>query len=577
MTDQDGIELHLPPRMKPLRGPAGTGPDDIKELTAAYHRFIKGLTCIPCDLLWWAGPLASKNPFDSPLFEALVKFTSVLDRADGRMKAGIPARVVADDPLIGEDLEAFCRRSGIPYSGGRRRMPFGLHILFRSVLFTGFFLVLHLYRKLVLWLVLRKHIARALGDPRPAYLVRSWIDHRSFDAAGQYRDAYFGNLPSLLGAGRRVVVVAEIVWTYPYLSAARLIRSQYPGLTIIPQEHFLALSDLVRAALLPFAGIPELREGITFSGRDVRGIVERAIRIDRSSLTIRNNLAIHYLTREMGRQIPLTHFTYSFENHAHEKMMLLGLREQSRPPFSIGYQHGGLSRMLLNYFLAEGEAACVPLPDRILTTGEETRRILVEEGHFPADRVHPSCALRYGYLDAIGIRKRGNARVLFAPLPVDIEAARAVLALLDATFRDLPGYEIRVKNHPLIPWEDIVGGAGPGGLAASIVHARKDSTADLLAKSDMVLYTQTTTCIEALRVGVPVVFLDVFTLFDADYILLENPFRWTASDPVSLRKAVEEISRMDEASFLARQREGVRYGMEYLTPVSDTALACFVP
>jgi hypothetical protein len=572
----DGEVIRPPPRVRSHHG-APTGLPPREELVREYHRFVAGLNRTNGGLLWWAGPLASRNPFDSPLYEALVEYVALLGELQGKSGAAKGVRVTGENPLISRDIDTACRDTGAAHDRKPGEILRPAALIFLGLIHSLYFVGMNLYRRALVRIYLGGFLDQALQDQAPARVIRTWIDHRSFDPEGRYHDAYFGRLPAHLGASGRVILVAEIIWTCSYLSAMKKIRAQFPGEIIVPQEYFFSVLDILRATLQPLgAGRGNIGEA-TFHGHDVKGIVARAIQRDRASIQVRNNLGIYYMTRKLAGAFPITHFIYSFENHAFEKMMILALRERSPGTRIIGYQHGGISRMLLNYFLAEGEASTIPLPDRILTTGKETRRVLTGEGHIPPGVVETSCALRYEYLQEMPLRLRGNGGNLFVPLPVDSEAARAVLDILVQAVGDRSDYAVRLKHHPLVTREDIIGVGEGKRLPRHITcEGEGTTTRDLLSWSDVVLYTQTTTCIEALMLGIPVVFLDIFTMYDADYILKEIPFRWVADDPESLCRALSLIRGLADADFTTRQAEGVAYAKSFFAPVDEASLEKFI-
>ncbi|HUK92632.1 MAG TPA: hypothetical protein VLU98_01200 [Methanomicrobiales archaeon] len=546
-----------------------------KELAGEFHRFVAALNRVNGGLLWWAGPLASKNPFDSSLYESLARYTALVVQLAKRTGGSSRPRIAGGDPFLSGDLRTACRELGLDCGFERGDRLEGLRQDLRGIIYSVYFIFINIYKKILIRACLGRSLDRVLGGPTPVYLIRSWIDHRSFDPQGKYTDAYFGNLPVYLADSQRVVVVAGIVWTYPYLVALKKIRAQYPGVTLVPQEYFFTVPDIIRAALLPFSGGRGLSGEALFFGHDVKKTVLRAIRADRASLQIRHNLAVYYITRRLAEKLTVTRFTYSFENHAFEKMMILALRERSPETRITGYQHGGISRMLLSYFLAEGEAASVPLPDGILTTGEEPRRVLAGEGHYPESVVEAGCALRYEYLQGLAVRSRGKGGSLFVPLPVDIEAARAVLDIVIRTVGDRPDYTVKIKNHPLVPRQAVLGDEEGRDLPPNISWDLGQSTRDLLLGSDTVLYTQTTTCLEALMLGIPVVYLDIFTMYDADFILKDIPFRWVAGDPDSLGRVLSEIRGLGDEEFTARQGQGVAYARSFFAPVDEASLEKF--
>jgi hypothetical protein len=184
-------------------------------------------------------------------------------------------------------------------------------------------------------------------------------------------------------------------------------------------------------------------------------------------------------------------------------------------------------------------------------------------------------AIRFEYLEDLPVKSRNSRHLLFLPLPVDREAARAAVELVCTAFPEPGDSTVLLKVHPLTTWAEITGGEEIR-LPDHITNASHRGIRDLLLECDTLLYCQTSTCMEALRIGIPVVYLDLFTYLDADYVMDPVPFRWTAGSPRELREVLAEIDGLNDEEYGERQRAGIAYAQRFFGPVTDRVIEWFM-
>ena len=80
------------------------------------------------------------------------------------------------------------------------------------------------------------------------------------------------------------------------------------------------------------------------------------------------------------------------------------------------------------------------------------------------------------------------------------------------------------------------------------------SVADLLKGSDVLIYTYSTTCIEAIAAGIPVVHVESDLMVDLDPLDFNPEARLSARNPEEIVKCIEEAIAMDEKE-LSRKRK----------------------
>jgi len=96
-----------------------------------------------------------------------------------------------------------------------------------------------------------------------------------------------------------------------------------------------------------------------------------------------------------------------------------------------------------------------------------------------------------------------------------------------------------------------------------------------LERCSVVLYTFTTVCLEALKMGRPVIYLDVNYPLELDPLFEYSGLKSTCRNPAELKGKIETFRRMDESIFTKELNKANNYLNEYFGQVNDQALNVF--
>ena len=91
----------------------------------------------------------------------------------------------------------------------------------------------------------------------------------------------------------------------------------------------------------------------------------------------------------------------------------------------------------------------------------------------------------------------------------------------------------------------------------------------------MVLYTWTTVAAEALRMGLPVIYLDVLSPMRVDPLFECEMLKKSVASPEDLLAAIEGFYNMTDEDFAAQQAGAQGYLKDYFYPVTQENLAPF--
>jgi hypothetical protein len=522
---------------------------------SAFIDWLGALNRRNASLLWWAYTSTAKNLLSSPLgddcFGALA-----LDR----FLAGTDARrifVTSATSAQRAALRARLENSEWRVAGGAGRTPF-LPPLLRSLW--------QFARIFGLWCARR--LRPPAGDA-PQAMLFTYVDSGFRDAP----DAFFGSLAQNLPvrACHVAFVQSGYLETLPKLAAAKAGCYE-------PLFGSLRLSDLLwgLGASLAAWWRAGRYEAPALEGVPATALLRAALRWDLGPGGYFYNVVVYRAARRLLARWRPAWLIYPYENKALEKMLLLAAREACKECRIVGYQHTSITRRHATLLFAEREAAVTPLPERIVTVGEVTRRYLERHGRYPAGIFVTGCALRQQRGPLLERRAAaGRLRLLLALSSSRRELTEAVAACRRALDADA-GLEFGIRTHPEFPVALL-----PGELRDWVERHARNFSGSALASNlewcDAVVYVSSTVALEALGRGRPVINLAISDALDPDPVLDPVEFHWAANTPEALVAAAREIAALDAAEFERRRRQALDYVDEYLSPPTPQALEAFLP
>jgi hypothetical protein len=403
------------------------------------------------------------------------------------------------------------------------------------------------------------------GEP-PHVLIFTYVD-------GSFRggpDAFFGTLAQQLPVRARHVAYVQAAYR---AALPKLAASDYA-----PLFGMLRLGDLLwtLGASLRAWWRAGRYDGQTLGSVQGTSLLRHALRWDIGRGGYFYNLLVHRAALRLLAKWQPQWLLYPYENKSLEKMLLLATRAASPRTRIVGYQHTSITRRHATLIFAAGEAAATPLPDRIVTAGNVTRRYLETHGRYPAGMFVTGCALRQQRAAALERRARdGTARLLLALSSSRRELVDAVV-LCRRALEAGGGLELAIRTHPEFPVALL-----PAELRDWAHQYARDLSGTPLAENlewcDAVAYVSSTVALEALGRGRPVIHLALSDVIDPDPVLDPVEFHWIAEGPAALHAATRAILSLDAAEFERRRRDALSYIDEYLKTPTAEALRAFLP
>lgn len=547
-----------------------------RQLRQPFLELIGDLTGRNGSPLWWGSGLANKNPYTSSLFLQCC-FLMVGRDLCSEVRHG-DRLLVVESPALLRQLTIIATEGGAPMRHlGSLRSP--LHRLLGrnwSALRNWRWMWVHYLRRRA---VLRRHgmlEIRPFTGPNAALLF-TWIDWRSFARDGSYCDPHFGDplAQHLRSRGYRLAYISRVLPTIHFEEAVRCLRLS--GEACLFPEALLTPADMSGTILRSTLYRPVLPRPICLEGVDVTKLVDEQVEQDVEELA--SNVSYYSLVRQLARHgVAPSLVFYTMEGHSWERVLCQGVRDYLHQTQTVACNTGTFTPMLLCVYPSQKELECLPLPDWIVSNGPQLKAILEQAG-YPGSRVLAGADLRRKYLwDYPALIERPvrnrDATVLVA---TEIGLNRSV-ELVDKALRALAGragYQVIVKWHPMVDPRRVAALVGEGCRAEN-VRFTTVPVAELLSQADILLYTYTSVCFEALRYGVAPVFVRAESWLNMDQLENAPECRWIATSPEEIRTAVEEVLSLSDAAWRQWYQHAQEVLAQHLAPIIPELLDRFV-
>jgi hypothetical protein len=552
--------------------------DDLADCHDAYIELVSGLSLKFHGIAWWCNPLSEKNEHGSALYPEIVNYYALYktleDRASARIYVACSsvslAQLKASD--LAEKIEII---PGVPpaFSDLYSR-------LFPVILFLPKIKWLYLkgiLRSLRVKIVLKKKFLIWNSQIRPAYVLRTWLNQRNLSKLDRYQDPYFGKLPAYLQSKKfKPLILAGI-----YDNFWRIINffRNSDQVTVLPEEFFLGISDYFKAAIKSIFNKIKVREKIEFIGVDITFLLRDSLRNAYFSGAIFLNLLRYQVGKRLAEKLGDFIYLQPFENYAWEKAMILGLRSGKKDKSALnifGFQHAFICQDSFKYFFGKEEEPLMPLPERIITLGDVTRRILSGNNRYSSLDLRSGCALRQEYINVFRPLTRGKLKTILVPLTmVRHECLKIIGFLAKAKLKDT-GFAVILRFHPLFGYE-VLKKHLPHGLPPGFMVNNDKSVVEAIGKADTVVYTWSTVAVEALRLGLPVIHLDILQPLRVDPLFQCPGLRYRVESPQDLAVTLERINGLSNEQFLKERSMSLEYLKGYFLPVDEQHLRNFLP
>jgi hypothetical protein len=546
-----------------------------QELREPYLKYLFDIGQDLASLHWWFTPMSWRDSFVSNGFLQACHLKTGLELVESWN--GTEALVlVADEPVCRSIQSSMGDQPYISISvtGSRRRNAVAPVLDILNMLgHRSVFVLREMYQIFQSRRKLPKPVNPAGGES----LLISWGTSTSILQGGEFHRFFFGDLADRLAfLKEKVVIVPMILKDVRYNDALRLLEKS-PLPICLPHSVF-GIIDPIKAAISSFRKPADSKLFPRFAEMDIAPLFEGELNQYWVSNQPASLLMKTLLVRRWAEWSPsITRIIYMYENKPWERAICWQADRSLPNATLVGYSPTPVSKLLLNFFLAPGEAKIAPLPDRFVTVGKQPARLLASGG-YDSETVMVGGALRMQDLDALrspdqDIPEITSPVVLLAPtLGVEESAELAYMAL--NLFEESDGVQVILKCHPMMPFDNISDHIG--GPLPSHVQISNKPIKELILQSSVMIYSTSTVCIEALAVETPVV-----NLRPQFGISLDPLEEFTALRPVAvglndLREKVKWILEHREEHVAQNKDAWAEMVKDMFSPVTSESIQAFI-
>lgn len=269
-----------------------------------------------------------------------------------------------------------------------------------------------------------------------------------------------------------------------------------------------------------------------------------------------------------------------FENNPWEKMFHIAKTQLKKDFKTIGFQHAALQRDATNYFLSSYEISHKLHPEIIITNGEITFNYLKSIPHYDNINLLIGCALRHKDTNSqnVSIRRESNGPTRFLVLLDGVLDTRYLLDFISKFSKNLfsKNLEIVIREHPSLPIKRILSKKDYMSLLNNkSLKISRNILDDDLRETDIVLYSGSTTSIEALSRGKAVISYN-YRLFNYDPLFSFSDFKWLIQTEDDLISAINNYRSLSAAEIIERQRISQLYVQKYFLSCTCTSINKFL-
>ena len=538
-----------------------------------YTAFIASLNFTYKDQsLWWATDISSKNRYVSSLPDLIEEILEI-ERTLKYCKKD-PLLIIAPSIAIFRSLDKlmakYQRKLIWPNAGSRaflQQTTDGLINISRTILHAGRFFLRALWARISL----KKYAKVRLSPPKEFYVIKTFSFPSSWDNKENYTDPFFGQLPSILSKDKNVLLLS-----YHWQGFQEFIKRipKQETLTMFPVEYFLKGSDIFRALMRILTFQLEVPRELYFSGVDVSDILR--FELARTLNGVQIFQLLHYDTvRNMLKEMRIETFLLTFENNPWERMCIRACRDHSPMTQVLGCQHTVVPEAALNMFVYPTENTLVPLPDRVLTTGEIPKNIILRYSDYGQVPVVSACALRYEYLFSIKPKPRLKSQGHILLVLDGVEQTQQMLQFVLGQLGSQRPYRLRIRCHPALPWSLLTRKFHIDISPYDNVEISEGALSEDLEWSDMIIYWQSTVVLEAINWGKPAINYKPSDILSYDPLFQSDFLKWTVTQQGSLLDAIAVIEDMDENKYQEQLAQALAYNKKYFHPQTPKALELF--
>jgi hypothetical protein len=417
--------------------------------------------------------------------------------------------------------------------------------------------------------------------------IRTWVSDKTISVLGELQDVYFPKLYEYLERKGYEIVIIPNFYNLTLSSKEiqrRINKCKYHF--FIP-ENYLTWKDYFNVlCILLYQAVTSRLNNVEHSGKDISKILTetQGAGIFFSYTYIAQAFALKNLSK---KNFKIKSFIYTFENMFPEKPLSYAVKEYFPGVESIGFQHSVLYPLQTCLYPASQEWNDMPLPDKIVCSGEFFLDIYLKHGA-PRERLVLGPALRFNNLmskykndqDGSSLKVFQKNRILIVLPLAEPDALELAIKSSEATKLLSANWELKIglKLHPMMSvkkLEIIKTIFCDIQCDMEIVDKPMD---EVLPQYSLLITMASGVIFNGMIEGLPVIRVGrshSLNFDPADY-MGSNPYDFRAQTVEQLNTLICKLLLFDDEERMGVLNYGREFVKESFTPVNEDTLQSFI-
>ena len=496
---------------------------------------------------WWAFNFTSKNPLSSLLISKLLDVFAIIDVIEKNEEKKF--KIFGISPGQNKILES--------YFGSEYKFSFELKNSLINKLKLIYSFVETFYRIIITFGFFKISYRKKNNFN---IVLFSFIDgiNRSEN------DPYFGNLIEEIKNKYPQKKIGYLFLLYtPFLKMKKDLVNEKNSFNLL--FDYLKVNDFLWCLIQVFKvfSFKPIVKIFTYKNKNIfiRNLIHETI-LEEFSKGFVENLLVYRAFRRLNKIKKLEVILYPFENKPIEKLMLLGIKNKFK---TIGYQHSSITARHLSFQLLKKEVKINPLPDKIVTIGEVTRKWMIDKGNISPSKIIEGVALRTNLLsikkvDSLNIN---NIKLLF----VFSSSIDEVILCINFLQKVLPKKNIvcRFRFHIHFPFSKLKSDQ-KNWVIQNVELISENALQDDLNWTNITLYISSSVALESLLVGIPIIWLDIDKLNSNPLLYHNVQNSWRVKSSKELIDIIYEIFYLSRKEKRQKAIKGKEFAESYMIP-----------
>jgi len=476
------------------------------------------------------------------------------------------------DPIIYSSLIDYCKLNGVKcrktYSCLLLCMNFKMKILFILK-----FIRMYLINSTILFF--SKMVLKNNLEKNDTCCFISYFDYRSV-VSNKYKDPFFSHLQENLKKINANYNVVAILMYNDLFTGLKYIYKIYKTkqVGLITLFNLVKPFELIKVYSRSLKFTIKIEKEVLYLNYPIKHLVNKYLEKEYYSSSKQFSIE-RSLIANILKYKNLNLIIYPFENFSWEKYLCNLKYKNNFNGKLVGFQHTSFSLKLMHHFPSSFEKDLNIYPDKLLTTGKITKKLLEDKGFFPTKLIEVGCALRheylYKYLNDFNHENKIFYRIAFA-FSFDIKRYNFII---NNIIKQFGNREITVvlKYHPLNNNFKF----NSKKLPENILISTNDTWDKIMKTIDIILYEGNSICVDSLAKNIPAIYYP-FTgnLYNTNQLYEYNwDYNLNLKDFETFYKNLYTLIELNLKSDINFFNYNKSYVKNYFQPITQTSLNLF--